>query len=258
MEKLKKLLVLLLVAVLFLTGPSAQAYAIGPYLPPALTMIVYGAPQDLQIVFHIVKEEGSAMVVLEPERRLWETAYRFRREAAWELTRWYGNAYDLQDTEIEFISGGESRRIPFPTELVSEHDLNDYITLYYNSGKMTRGFAPWRAPLLIGLRVLLLLAVKSLVFWLMGYRLKKSWLRFALINLVILGLQAVWTNGWINFNPMNSAFYFMFCFLLVVAEFVALILLVNEQDRNRTARYIVYGNLAGELGNFLLFTYMPL
>lgn len=145
-----------------------------------------------------------------------------------------------------------------PNELLSERELNDFLTLSYRSGVISRGLPAWRTPLLIAMHLLTLLAVKTIVFRLFDFRSRKSWLIFLITNLATLSIQTLYSSGWINVNPSKYALYYLICFVMVVVEFVVMFLLVDENSRNRTANYTIWGNVAGETANFALFTLLPL
>ena len=258
MKKLKKpLLSLLIILALFAALPAA-VWAIGPYQPPTLTVVVLGAPKDTQMRIHMQREGESFSTPVECERRAWESCYRVYRAGVWPLSDWYGNAYDFRGAEIVLTGGGEEKHVPIPEGLLSDRGFNEIVTLRYATGALRYGLPAWRAPLLIGIRVLAALLIEGVIFFFSGYTNKKSWLLFLAINLVIHGALNVFCNGWINVNPDIYAMFFLGVFVSFILEIAAFLLLVDEQSSDIAIGYLVKANLASQAVNLLLISFLPL
>ena len=93
----KKLLLALLLAVTLFSVLPAGAWAVGPYQPPTLTVVVLGAPKGTEMSVTLRRDEEQFHSPLECERRLWENCYRLYRAGVWQIKDWYGNAYDFRD-----------------------------------------------------------------------------------------------------------------------------------------------------------------
>ncbi len=253
----KRILTFLLALLLFAAIP-AGIWATGPYQPPTLTVVVLGAPKDTEMRV-IIQHEGEAVnVPLERETRAWENTYRLYRAAVWQFGNWYGNAYDFKGAELLLINASGQKRIPIPDGLLHDRGFNEIITLRYASGRLSYGLPAWRAPLLIGIRVLAALLIEGVIFFLSGYTNKKSWLLFLAINLVIHGALSIFCSSWINVNPSMYAVYFLCVFISFLLEITAFLLLVDEQSSDRAIGYLVKANLASHALNLLLIAFLPL
>lgn len=93
------------------------------------------------------------------------------------------------------------------------------------------------------------------MFFLLGYRQRRSWLIFLAVNLATQGcLNAMLTGP--NLGP-----YWMFAFLLgetliLGVELAAFVGLLRER-RNRAPLYAIYANLASLLAGGLFLAYLP-
>lgn len=254
----RKLATALLLFVLLFASFPAAAWAIGPYQPPTLTVVVLGAPKGTEMTVVMHKDGETFHSPIECERRAWESYYRVYRAGVWQIKDWYGNAYDFRDAELVLRCNGEEKHVPLPEGLLHERGFDETITLHYASGKLSYGLPGWRAPLLVGMRVLAALLIEGLFFWLSGYRDRKSWLLFLAINLVIHGALNVFCNGWINVNPDIYMVYYMGMIVSFLIECTAFLLLVDEYDSNRLISYLVRANLASHGANLLLISFLPI
>lgn len=237
----------------------AEALARGTYHPPALTIVAYGAPADLELQVEMEYKGERFPVTLEKDTRLWETQYRLFREGSFRKTAWFGSDKDFKDAVLLIHSGGEERRIPISQELLTPGSQEEYMTLYARSGSLKGGLPVWREPAMFCLRMLLLLAVKGLIFFLMDYRLRRSWLMLLAVELPVQGLLNWIISGWINVDLENAMPLFVLGLLLAfLAELVALMLLVNERTRNKTVSYATTANLLGSLMYFGMLSYLPI
>lgn len=254
----KKLLLALVVFALVFTALPIDAWAIGSS-PPTLTVLVYGAPKDLDM--HIVLQyEGQPLSCpTERERRAWETMFRLYRAGVSMYTQWHGNAQDFQGAELLLTGGGQQRHIPIPDGLLSAHGYNEVLTLYYTSGTLRYGFAPWRAPLLIGLRVLAALLIEGLFFRLSGFSQKETWFAFLGINIVVHGVVNALCYGKFNLTtPRYSVAFFMVILLSFLVELTAFLLTVHEYDSDRLSRCLLKANVASHAFNYVLLALLPM
>ena len=117
----------------------------------------------------------------------------------------------------------------------------------------------WRQPLLVALRVLFTLVLEGLVFFLYGYRRKRSWAVFLTVNLitqlavnlVVQSLAALsdsymaLVNGMFLYTPLEIA--------VLLVEMAVFALLLKERRRRRAVGCAVVANLSSwALGGFFL------
>ena len=256
----RKILLFLTVLLALVFGAlPAEAFAIGT-APPALTVVVYGAPKDMRM-HAVLQYQGEPLSCpLEHERRGWEDLYRFYRAGVSMHSRfWNGNASDFEGAVLLLESCEETKEIPIPDGLLTTGGSNEVLTLYCRSGKLSYGFAPWRTPVLVAMRVLSALLIEGLFFRLAGFSTRKSWLLFLAINIVIHGLLNWLCCGKINFTGSRYAVGFFAAILVsFLVELVAFVLLVDEYDTDRLARCLIRANLVSHAVNYVLMAFLPL
>ena len=182
---------------------------------------------------------------------LWEGYYRF-------YGRWDIDPEGLTGARLVAETGGESFALPIdPTGFAR---YNNLITLDVGARTLTQGQPWWRQPLLVVLRVALTLALEGLIFYLWGYREKRSWIVFLMVNLVTqFGVNiailcflpaasrtydAMWAKV-LLYGPMEV--------LVILLEAIALPLLLKEQRKRTAVGCAVMANiLSWFLGSVLL------
>lgn len=256
MNRKKRFALLLLSAALILTVPALAA---GVYHAPVLTVVAPLAPRDMKATVVLKKNdrlgERTIPVELQSERRAWEGQYRLYREAVYGVTTWYGNAYDFKDAELILESGGETKTLPIPAELLSERGSEDHIMLNWHSGRMSAVPAA-RAPLLLLMWAAIAMAAEGVVFWLYGYRSRRSWIVFFIINLVTQTAHHMLVSG-LNVGVNRIKVYILFVPLLFLAEMLAFVMFVDERPRDRTISFAVVGNIASQAVLALLMGVLP-
>lgn len=255
MNRTKRFSLLLLAAMLILSIP---VLAVASHAP-VLNVVAPFAPRDMKVTIEIKKnikgEEHVIPVVLEAGRRAWEGQYRLRREAVYGITAWYGNAYDLKDAVLILESGGETKTVPIPAELLSERGSEDHIMLSWRTGRMS-ALPAWRAPSLLLMWAALAMAVEGVVFWLYGYRSRRSWLMFFLINLVTQTAHHAIVAG-LNVDVNRIKVYAISIPVLFLVEMLAFVMLVDERSRDRTIGFAVAANAASQAVLGLLMQFLP-
>ena len=134
-----------------------------------------------------------------------------------------------------------------------------------SAGTLTPGAPWWRQPTLVALRLGLTLLLEGLVFLLFGYRQRRSWIVFLVVNLITQGavnalllwgigpfgnLYSVGIAYWLLYVPMELA--------VLAAEIVAFRKLLREKDKLSATICAIVANLVSwALGGAML-TYLPL
>ena len=225
--------------------------------PPYLTILVENPPADLQLTLTVVDETSQEEHVLSHDTRLWERYFRFYSHI-W--SPWAPAGTEPQTASLLVENGGTHFSLSVePKGFSYSHNL---VTLDLANQRLLYGQPWWRQPLLIFLRVSLTLVLEGLVFLLFGYRQKRSWLVFLLVNLVTqLGVNlciycvasptalepyaALIYLGLLLYTPMEI--------LVLVAEAIAFPRLVKEHRKRRAVGYAFVANLfSWALGGALL------
>lgn len=249
---MKKRVLCVIAAVVFCLAVPVGALA-NSAEPPCVTVLVLAPPGDLELTIEFDSAQGEEPQRLSGERMLWEGYYRFHG-------RWNVDPEGLTGAKLVVETGGESFALTIdPTGFAR---YNNLITLDVGGRQLLYGQPWWRQPLLIFLRVSLTLVLEGLVFLIFGYRQKRSWLVFLLVNLVTqLGVNlciycvasptalepyaALIYLGLLLYTPMEI--------LVLVAEAIAFPRLVKEHRKRRAVGYAFVANLfSWALGGALL------
>ena len=219
--------------------------------PPCFTVLVPAPPGDLELTIEFDAAQDRDPQRLSPEWMLWEGYYRF-------YGRWDIDPEGLTGARLVAETGGESFALPIDPTGFARH--NNLITLDVGPRTLTQGQPWWRQTLLVVLRVALTLALEGLIFYLWGYREKRSWIVFLMVNLVTqFGVNiailcflpaasrtydAMWAKV-LLYGPMEV--------LVILLEAIALPLLLKEQRKRTAVGCAVMANiLSWFLGSVLL------
>jgi len=228
---MKKLaaIIIILCAVIALT-PNVCANSAEP---PVLTVIVYDAPYDLQIRLGL--EGGGEDAPAKMKRNNSDYVFMFYR----------GGRYE----KLIVSYGGESYEVVCSWE---DYRYNNVVTLNLNSKTLTVGEPAIRTVPLVILRIALTLLIEGGIFYLFGYRKKRSWIAFVIINLI--------TQGGLNiiFLSQNIGYMWFFAFIFTeffvfAVEIAAFVIVLREKKPIIAAVYAFTANLASlVLGGLLI------
>jgi hypothetical protein len=145
-------------------------------------------------------------------------------------------------------------------QTVGAQYLNSYssvITLDFAAQTIAEGKLLSRSILLVGMRVVFTLAIESLVFYLFGFREKRSWLVFLTMNLLTQGLLNIALNGGL---PLVS--YLMFKLIIMefgvfIVETAGALILIKEHGCLRRVTFVLTANLLSLVLGGLLITVLP-
>ena len=228
------------------------------YHPPMLTILTENAPSDLTIEIQLHRRNGTVLPkVLEKKTRIWEQQFRLRREDFITVRSWYGNDYDLKDAELVLRSGGQSTTIRIPQELTEQMRMDDVLMLDYKTGTLSLGNPLWRGGLLLLLRILIAVGLELLIFRLRGFTDSRSYWAVGIVAFVSIGLLSLFTSGWLNFNNRETIVYFFLSVLILAAQVIALLLCMEERDKDRILTATLYAGLTAIGSNVLWLYFLP-
>ncbi len=244
MKKLLSVLLILMVCLLLAIPVSANSAE-----PPGLIIIATGLPENAQMSIQTLWGTEVPDVQIDRQDKLWESYFRF----------FYRGALEREDFETAMLvvstpEGGST--YPFP-----QGDYRGYstvLTLDYSKNTLTMGQDPWRQPIMTVIRILLTLLCEGLVFFLFGFRSKRSWLVFLAVNLL--------TQGWLNIVVNNYAFvngYWIFSLLgmellIFIGEAIAIPLAVKERKGWQRVVYALTANGVSLFVGMQLISHLPL
>ena len=216
--------------------------------PPSFTIIALNPPEDLSLSLLLKDESQIEAIELDKENKAWETYYRFFYHMI------PSRSDKLENAVLVVESSEQSFQISLPTETFKTY--NNLLTLNIDAETLIIGQSPLRVPILIAMRVVLTLFIEGIVFYLFGYRKKRSWLIFFAINLITQGgLHAMITGPGIGSYWMIG-FIFVEIVILIV-EMILFISLVKEHKKSRAAIYTIIANLASLVLGGILISYLP-
>jgi hypothetical protein len=146
-------------------------------------------------------------------------------------------------------------------EILIEEPLKKYNNIYtldLVKQTLTPGKLLTRSVFLVSLRIALTLLIEALVFWLFGFRSKRSWIVFLAINLITQGALNIWLNG---FLPLGSYLVFSLIFgefLVFIAEIIVFLTIVKEHRPMRTLLYVIAANLLSLFAGGYIITVLPI
>lgn len=236
--KIKSLMALIanLLIVLILTN-SIPVYA-NSAEPPALVIIVADAPSDLavNVYFDVTGkfEEGHKST------NAIESQFKF-----------FGRDLPENTTYTFEVSYGDER-----FEVTLDKPIHTYhatYTLNLEKRTLIPGETLMRNVILVGLRVSLTILIEGAIFWLLGFRKRRSWIILLIMNLLTQGIL----NLMLSTNPV-SASYVIFSLIfgelfVFIVEWIVVIGFVNEHSQaNRFATVTLANAASVVLGGYLI------
>lgn len=195
--------------------------------PPSIVILVNNPPEDLSIILISDKNQTEATV----RRVAWEGYYVF-----------YSRDMEVNgEYTFKITTKGENFKCTIGRPL--QH-YNNVFTLNLSKQVLTPGKYPYRAALLISIRLLLTLFIEGIIYWLFGFRQKSSWLIFLTINIVTQGALNIWLNSEASQMPNYLILSLLLCeFYVFVVEMIAFPILVKEHSKKRSFFYAFIANL---------------
>ena len=122
---------------------------------------------------------------------------------------------------------------------------------------IAEGEKPLRTPLLIAMRVLLTLAIEGLVFYLFGYREKRSWRVFFIANLVTqTGLNLLFHG--ISLGYMWAIVFYPLEMLIAAIEAKVYCGFITEKSKKMSILCAVVANLLSMLCGGYIISHLPI
>jgi len=216
--------------------------------PPGFTIIVLNSSENISLSLKMSNRDVTDLRVVEGERKGWEKYYRLY------YTHSSPQVKDLKDAVLVVQGNNKTFQCALPDETFGRY--SNILTLDMESETLTLGQAPLRVPALVAMRVLLTLLIEGIIFWLFGFRQKRSWLVFTAVNLITqAGLNAMLTGP-----DLGNYWIFGYLFgevVVLAAELTAFLTFVNEFRKGRVALYVITANMASLIIGGMVITYLP-
>lgn len=211
--------------------------------PPSILFIVPNAPDDMNVKLKLGDREYEAKVV----DKIIEKYYIFYSS---DMMR---NKPDIYN----FIVNTENES--FEIELAKPYKIfNNTYTLNLQDQTLTEGILLSRSIMLVAMRVVFTLIIEGVIFWIFGFRDKRSWIIFITINLITQGALNIWLN---SNGPIMSYIMLVLIFgeiFVFVVEIIVFIFFCNEHGRKKSVLYVITANLASLIVGGYLITVLPI
>lgn len=215
--------------------------------PPGMIVIATDLPADAQITLEVPDLDEEQEIRTFRVDKMWESHYKIY--------------YHLEMRQLEnAVLRVQTEEKSFTCSLPDGVDdgYKNILTLDYVNQSLTLGQNFWRQPLLTLMRISLTLLIEGAVFWLFGFRSKRSWIVFLVVNLL--------TQGWLNIVVNSYAFssgywtlaYILMEYLIFAGEMIAMSLAIRERKKWICVVYALAANAASLAAGIYFIGHMPL
>lgn len=229
LKKISFLLVILALFPLGCYGNSAE--------PPSIVVIVSDAPEDLAI--SIESKDANKT------KKTFETYYTF----------YLSDLEKVKEYNLKITTESKSFEILLDKPLTA---YNNIFTLDLKEKELIPGKSLKRSITLVSLRMILTIIIEAMVFFLFGYRQRRSWSIFIITNLITQGFLNVWLNG---FSPLNN--YIVISLVIAeiqifIFELFAFVTFIKEYSRIKTSIYVLLANVLSLIVGGYIITILPI
>lgn len=209
--------------------------------PPAIIIITKNAPADISISVN-----NNSMIGGSKRQTAWETYFAF----------YYRDLRSDENINLHVSGRGTSYELTIGKSFFKSY--SNIVTLDFQNKTIIEGKLLSRSIFLISLRVSLTLLIEGLIFFLFGFRSKKSWIYFLIINLLTQGALNITLNGSSPFGSYVIIGLFLMEILIWIVETIAFLAFVKEHKKSRRAIYVFIANLASLILGGYLITILPI
>lgn len=236
---LKRRLSIILILFILLMNITGVSYG-NAAEPPSIMIIVPNAPEGLEISIGEDHTYTKAKVI----DKLLEKYYIF-----------YSREIDeASDYTLDVKTKDLSYEVEFEKPL---HTYQNIYTLNLESKTLIPGKLMSRSITLVSMRIIITLLIEGMVFWLFGFRDRRSWRIFLIINIITQGALNIWING---LFPIQSYLFIGLIaleILILIVEGIVIISGIKEYKKLRKFLFVVSANfLSLVVGGYLL-TILP-
>lgn len=241
MEERKKVINTFVLTLLIIFSINILAYG-NAAEPPSILFIVPNAPDNMSVTLKLKGREYEAKIL----DKVIEKYFIF----------YNSDMMNKKPDIYNFTVTTENER--FEIEMAKPYRMfNNTYTMNLREQTITEGMLISRSIMLIAMRVVLTLIIEGIVFWAFGFRSKKSWMVFLIINLVTQGALNIWLN---SNGPIMSYAMFVLIFgeiFVFTAEIIAFLFFCKEHKRSRKVIYVLTANIASLIVGGYLITVLP-
>ena len=208
--------------------------------PPSIMIIVANAPDDLEISIGKNDSYTDAKVIDKVFEKYYYFYYRDTKESS-------SYALNIKTNNLEY-------EVDFEKPIYSYQNI---YTLNLDSQTLSPGKSMSRSITLVSMRIVTTLIIEGIVFWLFGFREKRSWKIFLIINLITQGALNIWING---LFPMQSYLFIGLLFLeilILIVESIVVLSSIKEYRKGRKFLFVITSNLLSLVAGGYILTILP-
>lgn len=199
--------------------------------PPEMVIWSVNAPSDTEIV--ITYSDGGTNTV-KKSLRLWEKCYFLYSS---DCHRYTNDWVWVERVKITVKSSEKTFDLDMP-ERSANGTFSRVYTLDYNAQTLTENVSPLRAPVYMLLRLFFTLVIECGLYFIAGYREKRSYAAFVTVNII----TQMFVNFVINGGSLDISYSYMTLVYLIMegivflTEMIALPIAVKEKEQGFTRR----------------------
>ncbi|MCL2697730.1 MAG: hypothetical protein FWE74_06590 [Oscillospiraceae bacterium] len=188
--------------------------------PPLFTVMVTNAPEDLQVSLRFAdgKQFGANVIRKNPAN---DTFYHFYSDGG----LFYIGRAELNEATLAVTTGGETLEFPL---LEIQNTYHRFMTLNLSNRTLIPGTPLVRNTILVVMRIVFTLLIEGLIFLAFGFRGKRNWMVFLVVNLI--------TQGGLNIilsNPEMGSYwglvYLGLEIIIFIVEIIAFTILLKRE-----------------------------
>jgi hypothetical protein len=230
----------IIVMALILTVIVAPLCLASSQEPASITVVVPNAPDDIDITLNTADGKVKGYKV----DKFMESQFHFysfncRKDTLYTINVSFGNVSEVVKLAIT---------------------TKPYLNLYeldHKKLETKKGVSKNRVYLYTALRFTLTLLIESFIFYIFGFRKKKSWFIFLLINFIVLGVFNIWISSY------AAPDFYMIMILILGAVFVflvkgvSMVMLIDEKMEMKVFSSAMIASLLSIILIGVMMPYMP-
>ena len=249
--KTKVSLRLLAFFILLLTSLTNSQVVFGASIPPGVKIFVAAPPGDLQLSINFNHPSLPDPREMTKTTRGWETYFDYYYS---KMKGRYDE--DFHAAVLVVRSEKYNFEIKIPRDPQSRM-YKRYMTLNLKEETLTYGEPAWRKPLFVIAHLLIALALKGIMLYLLGLCYKTTWFIFLIINLI----SQTWLSVYLAdafFGSYPLFFFYLAFAIFTLGEAFVVWITVDEIKRGTTAfLYVFLINIVSILVGNLLLPHFP-
>ncbi|MDR2559999.1 MAG: hypothetical protein LBC86_10750 [Oscillospiraceae bacterium] len=224
--------------------------------PPMFTVMVSNAPEDLQLSLRLADgTQYSANVIKNNPAN--DTFYHFYSDGG----LFFIGRTELNEATLVVTTGGETLEF---TLLGMQNTYHRLVTLSLSNRTLIPGTPLVRNAVLVVMRIVLTLLIEGLIFFAFGFRSKRNWTIFLVVNLITQGgLNIIFSNPNMGMGGYWGLAYIGLEIIIFLVEIAVFTILLKKEPKEtkkhwwKAPTYAIAANTASLFaGAYLISAFM--